>query len=203
MRDYPPIVPNVLRINSSSSILLDDQNHHHQQQHQQQQQQQQTASVQQKYITKEHDNMNGDINYHHLQHHQHHQHHHYKQDSDGYNGVRQNSNPYIDTISQSDYQSNGHLNVIPRRNSSRQTTATAARTIDERLLSSPTAENTAIQTGILSSVSNKRNNYMLWIVTPVAARYVCHFMLCELSPFSSSFSFCLFTMKNFLLNKLS
>lgn len=169
MRDYPAI-PNVFRINSSSNILLDDQN------------QRQPSAAQKNYLKNEHENINSDISYQYLQH------QHYKSNSndEGLNGARQYPNPYIDTISQAEYQSNGHLNKIPRENSCR---PVSIRTGEDRLFTAlPVAiSKTALQTGILSSVSNKRNNYILWIVTPVAARYVytqiffmCRFFLyCE------------------------
>lgn len=183
MRDYSN-VPNVFRINSSSSILLDD--HHQQQHHKQQQQQhlrqqqQQTASNLNKNVINE-PNMNGDINYHN-------RYHHMAtggsvllggEDASG-NEDRRNSYSLLDSISHIGNHTNGHLNVNSAcRGKDRLAVSNCGPTTPNKsaygsLQSQPLPPPPLSPVDPIPTASfDKRNNYMLWIVTPVAARYVC------------------------------
>lgn len=178
MRDYSN-VPNVFRINSSSSILLDDhhqQQHHKQQQQQQQhhhQHQQQTAANLNKNVINE-PNMNGDINYHNRYHHS----------ATGgsvllggedTNEDRRNSYSLLDSIS----HIGSHLNVNSagrgkdRLAASNCGPTTPNKSVYGSLQSQPLPPPPLSPVEPITTASfDKRNNYMLWIVTPVAARYV-------------------------------
>lgn len=148
MRDYPAM-PNDFRINSSSSILSDDQTQHQQQRHTPQQKQQENL------------NMNGDINLHH--HHRHHHNHqqqpqqqylnHHNKPTGYHGGSRQNSGSYIKTISNINDHNKGHSNYNLATNSNRHE-----------------YKNEKLQSGSSTLTASKRNNVVLWIVTPVTAR---------------------------------
>lgn len=185
MRDYSN-VPNVFRINSSSSILLDDhqQQQHHKQQQQQHhhlhQQQQQTAPNLNKNVINE-PYMNGDINYHN-------RYHHSAtggsvllggEDASG-NEDRRNSYSLLDSISHIGNHTNGHLNVNSGGRGKDRLAASNCEPTTPNKSVYGSVQPQPLQPPPLSPVDtipiasfDKRNSYMLWIVTPVAARYVC------------------------------
>lgn len=183
MRDYPT-VSNVFRINSSSSILLDDHHHNH---HQQQHQQHKLTSTlknnsgsgggvgeQLRHYA------NGDIN---LNQHQHNS----GRDSvysvnascDDNNGgsgdsdaidERRNSCSFIDAITS--IGGTGAANVVADNNNRYHSILNVNPCLrDDRF---PGTTISPILSASINGAAHfpRRNNYALWIATPVAARYV-------------------------------